>query len=95
MRQLPPKRRVPVRLKQKDSKGYYLDLPIEQQARRIARAAGHVGSNAAYLHNTIVKLMEHGIHDSYLWRPQELVAAEIRAMRPGLGRQPSETSPLA
>lgn len=68
------------------ARGYYVNLPIEQQARRIARAAGHVGSNAAYLHSTVVKLMEHGLHDSYLWRLQELVAAEIRAMHPHLGK---------
>ena len=64
--------------------GYYLNLPIEQQARRIARAAGHWGSNAAYLHNTIIKLEEHRIHDTYLWRLQELVAQEIMELRPHL-----------
>ncbi len=64
--------------------GYYLNLPIEKQARRIARAAGHLGSNAAYLHNTIVKLEEHGIHDPYLWRLQALVAQEILEFWPHL-----------
>ena len=64
--------------------GHYLNLPIEQQARRIAPAAGHWGSNATYLHNTIVKLMEHGIHDSYLWRLQALVAEEILQLHPNL-----------
>jgi glutathione-specific gamma-glutamylcyclotransferase len=68
------------------TRGYYINLPIEQQAARIARAAGHLGSNAAYLHNTIVKLLEHGIHDSYLWRLQELVAKEIEALHPHLGQ---------
>ena len=66
------------------SPGYHIDLPIEQQARRIAMAAGHIGSNATYLHNTIVKLMEHGIHDSYLWRLQALVAEEILQLHPNL-----------
>lgn len=59
---------------------YYVRLPIDEQARRLARAAGHVGSCADYLHKTVVKLDELGIHDSYLWRLQHLVAAEIRTM---------------
>lgn len=58
----------------------YTCLPIEEQARRIARAAGHWGSCAQYLHNTVAKLEEHGIHDSYLWRLQQLVAEEIAAL---------------
>jgi len=59
----------------------YVKLPIEQQAFLLARAAGHIGTCAEYLHNTIVKLHEHGIHDSYLWRLQELVADEVLRMR--------------
>lgn len=55
-------------------------LPLEEAARRIARACGHVGSNAAYLYNTVLKLGEFGIRDRNLWRLQELVAAEISAM---------------
>ena len=66
------------------SKGYYMKLPLDQQAYRIARAAGHWGTNAAYLHNTILKLAEHGIHDSYLWQLQHHVADEIRRLHPGL-----------
>lgn len=60
----------------------FVHLPIEEQARRLARAAGHLGSGAAYLHNTVVHLDQMGIHDSYLWRLQRLVAAEIAAMPP-------------
>jgi cation transport protein ChaC len=60
--------------------GYTVRLPIEDQARRLARAAGHIGSGAAYLHNTIVHLEERGIHDRYLWRLQALVAQEIAAL---------------
>src|SRR5262245_3126299 len=60
--------------------GYYIKLPLEQQALRLARAAGHLGTCAEYLHNTIVKLDEHGIHDSYLWRLQKQVAIEIQNM---------------
>ncbi|MFO1090010.1 MAG: gamma-glutamylcyclotransferase [Hyphomicrobiales bacterium] len=59
------------------TEGMYEPLPIEEQARRIARAAGHLGSGAEYLHNTVTKLAEHGIHDRYLWRLQHLVAEEI------------------
>lgn len=59
---------------------YYINLPITEQARRLARAAGHVGSCAEYLHKTVVKLAELGINDSYLWRLQHMVAEEIRGM---------------
>jgi cation transport protein ChaC len=59
---------------------FYASLPIHAQAHMLARAAGHGGSGAAYLHQTVVKLEELGIHDSYLWELQHLVAAEIRAM---------------
>ena len=59
----------------------YVNLPIEQQAFLLARAAGHIGTCAEYLHNTIVKLHEHGIQDTYLWRLQILVADEIHRMR--------------
>ena len=59
--------------------GVFVRLSIEEQARRIARAAGSAGSCAAYLHNTVMKLAEHDIVDGYLWKLQELVAKEIRA----------------
>ena len=57
-----------------------INLPIVEQAQRLARAAGHLGTSAEYLHNTIVELEEFAIHDSYLWRLQKLVADEIRWM---------------
>ncbi|WP_161957230.1 gamma-glutamylcyclotransferase [Aestuariivirga litoralis] len=59
---------------------FYVDLPIHAQAHMLARAAGFGGSGAAYLHYTVMKLEELGIHDSYLWELQHLVAAEIRAL---------------
>jgi glutathione-specific gamma-glutamylcyclotransferase len=59
----------------------YVNLTIEQQAFHLARAAGHLGTCAEYLHSTIVKLHEHGIHDTYLWQLQRLVADEIHRMR--------------
>ncbi len=61
----------------------FLKLPPEETARRIARACGHLGSNAAYLYNTVVKLEEFGIHDRNLWHLQRLVAQEIDRLRGG------------
>lgn len=58
----------------------HLRLPLEDQARRLARAVGHVGSCAEYLLNTVQHLEALGLHDSYLWRLQEMVASEIEAL---------------
>ena len=52
-------------------------LPLDEVARVLARAAGHWGSCANYLYQTITRLEHHGIHDSGLWRLQEMVAREI------------------
>ena len=49
----------------------------EQVAKVLACAAGHMGSCAMYLYQTVMKLEEHGIHDRRMWQLQELVAAEI------------------
>jgi cation transport protein ChaC len=68
---------------------YFLALPVEEQARRLARAVGHVGSCAEYLRNTVLHLEEIGIRDRYLWQLQQMVAAEIAA----LGPEPSEEPP--
>ena len=65
-----------------DPVGYATHLPLNEQARRLARAAGHWGSCAAYLHNTVRHLEELGIHDRYLWQLQKLVAAEIAGTDP-------------
>ena len=59
--------------------GLYVKLTLDEQAKRIAHAAGPTGTCAAYLHNTIVKLIEHSINDGYLWKLQVLVAQAIRA----------------
>jgi cation transport protein ChaC len=56
-------------------------LPLPEVARTLARAAGHWGSTAAYLYNTVSKLEEHGIRDRNLWTLQALVAEEIRSLR--------------
>lgn len=63
----------------------FLRLPVAEQARRLARAVGHLGSCAEYLRNTVVHLEELGIRDHYLWRMQQLVADEIRALHPKPG----------
>lgn len=52
-------------------------LSTEEQAWRISRAAGHAGTCAEYLYNTVSHLEALGIRDSYLWNLQALVAAEI------------------
>ena len=54
-------------------------LSVEEQARRLARAAGAAGSGAEYLLRTVRGLAEHGIHDDYIWTLQHLVALEIEA----------------
>ena len=56
---------------------YIAKLPAQDVARRLARAAGHMGSGAYYLFQTVAKLEEHGIHDSGLWHLQKLVADEL------------------
>ncbi len=58
---------------------YLGDLTEQQQAAMIAQACGHVGTCAEYLKNTVEHLEALGIHDRYLWRLQQLVAAHIDA----------------
>lgn len=52
-------------------------LAPEDIADVVARAAGHWGSCAEYLHNTVSHLEALGIHDRNLWRLQALVAEKI------------------
>jgi cation transport protein ChaC len=54
-------------------------LASEEVARILAAAAGHWGSCAEYLYNTVLHLDARGIRDKGLWRLQALVAAEIAA----------------
>ena len=61
-------------------RGTSLGQPLEQVAKVLARACGHVGSGAEYLYNTVSHLETFGIHDRNLWRLQELVADEIRSI---------------
>jgi cation transport protein ChaC len=51
--------------------------PHAETAEILAKACGHLGSGAEYLHNTCVKLAEHGIYDRNLWELQRLVADRI------------------
>lgn len=53
-------------------------LPLEQVADVLAKAAGHWGSCAEYLQNTVAHLEELGIRDRNLWRLQALVAERIQ-----------------
>jgi cation transport protein ChaC len=54
-------------------------LPLEDVADVLANAAGHWGSCADYLQNTVAHLEELGIRDRNLWRLQALVAERIMA----------------
>lgn len=56
---------------------YARRLPLEEVARTLAMACGHWGSGAEYLLNTVTQLEDRGIHDSGLWRLQQLVAQQI------------------
>lgn len=54
-------------------------VDLETTADFLAGAAGHWGSCAEYLMNTVQHLRAAGLHDAYLWRLQEMVAARIEA----------------
>jgi len=60
--------------------GHYVGgLSDERTAEVLAVAAGHLGSMADYLHQTVNGLEALDIHDEHLWRLQELVAERIEA----------------
>ena len=63
-----------------DGTNYAGRLPHDVVARTLARAAGHWGSGAQYLFNTVENLAAHGIRDRNLWALQSLVANEIRSL---------------
>ena len=56
-------------------------LPLSEVASRVARACGHVGPNAEYLLNTVIRLEGYGIRDRNLWVLQKMVADEIGRQR--------------
>jgi cation transport protein ChaC len=62
---------------------YVSGLSEAEIADALARAVGHRGSMAEYLHATVAHLEQMGIHDHHLWRLQELVAERIEAAYPG------------
>ena len=57
-------------------------LTIEEQARRLAHAAGAAGSGVEYLLRTVQGLAQFGIYDEYIWQLQRLVAEAIEAAEP-------------
>ncbi len=59
---------------------YAPDRPLPEIAYALARACGHWGSGAEYLHNTVSHLAELGIFDEDLWELQDLVAQEIERL---------------
>ena len=60
-----------------DHPQYAGKLPIDEQARVIANAAGAFGSSLDYLERTRVALVTHGIVDPYL----EALAARVAVLR--------------
>jgi cation transport protein ChaC len=52
-------------------------MPLEEQARIIARATGGRGPNDEYLHNTSAHLAELGLSDPDL----EWLSARVRALK--------------
>jgi cation transport protein ChaC len=63
----------------RDAPTYVGRIPPEDVADVLAKACGHWGSGADYLHNTVAHLEEKGIHDRNLWHLQRLVAERIKA----------------
>jgi cation transport protein ChaC len=58
---------------------YVGKLAQDDIADVVATAAGSWGSCAQYLHETVARLEELGIHDRNLWRLQQLVAERLQA----------------
>ena len=61
---------------------YISGIAIDEIADALATAVGERGSMADYLYSTVKHLEERGIHDSHLWRLQELVARRIESAAP-------------
>jgi glutathione-specific gamma-glutamylcyclotransferase len=77
------------------SRFYLGRLTPEEAADVISRAAGHWGSCAEYLHNTVSQLEALGIHDRNLWRLQALVAERIASScAPPEGLEPARAQPI-
>lgn len=63
----------------RQSPAYLPDLTEEQVVHALSTACGERGSMAEYLYSTVRHLEDRGIHDRYLWRMQELVAARLES----------------
>lgn len=63
------------------SSRYVTGLSEAQIADVLSRAVGSRGSMVEYLYNTVHHLHRMGIHDSHLWRLQEMVAERLDATR--------------
>jgi cation transport protein ChaC len=61
---------------------YVCGLPVDEVAETLTLAAGHWGSGAEYLLNTVTALDAAGIHDPLLWELQDMVAARIAGLPP-------------
>ena len=61
---------------------YSPEPPEEELADILASSVGFIGTMAEYLLNTVTLLGEAGIHDPYLWRLQEKVAARLERLPP-------------
>ncbi|WP_068305699.1 gamma-glutamylcyclotransferase [Pararhodobacter sp. CCB-MM2] len=59
---------------------YCPEGPIEEVADALAGAVGTGGTMAEYLLNTCEHLAEAGIHDSHLWRLQDMVAERLERL---------------
>jgi len=66
----------------RQGRNYAPGLSPEKIAWTLAHAAGHWGTGAEYLYQTVAHLDSFGIRDRNLWRLQELVAREIADWRP-------------
>jgi len=63
----------------RQSPHYSGKVSLDAAADVLATAAGHWGSCAEYLRETVFRLEELGIHDRSLWRLQALVAERLAA----------------
>jgi len=61
------------------SNSYLGSRSSEEVADILSVAAGRAGSMAEYLFQTVTRLEEMGLHDTRLWRLQEMVAERIEA----------------
>ena len=62
-------------------RNFVTGLSSEQIATVLCAAAGHWGSGAEYLMQTVDQLERLGIRDANLWRLQRLVAQQLLAMK--------------